>query len=89
MHLVTSEPFSGMFWFGLMLNVPVNNFSGMLGRSHRFLGIASTLGGGGGGGEYVFLKGTTRRPDWGSNPRLLDPEFEVLTTRPSRPLSGM
>ena len=23
------------FWFGLMLNVPVNNFSVMLGRSHR------------------------------------------------------
>ena len=40
--------------FGLMLNVPVNNFSAMLGRSHRFLGITSTffffffLGGGGG-----------------------------------------
>ena len=33
-------------WFGLML--PVNNFSVMLGRSHRFLGITSNLGGGGG-----------------------------------------
>ena len=31
------------FWFGLMLNVPVNNFSVMLGRSHRFLGITSTF----------------------------------------------
>ena len=30
-------------WFGLMLNVPVNNFSVMLGRSHRFLGITSTF----------------------------------------------
>ena len=35
-----------------MLNVPVNNFSVMLGRRHRFLGITSTfffffLGGGG------------------------------------------
>ena len=29
--------------FGLMLNVPVNNFSVMLGRSHRFLGITSTF----------------------------------------------
>ena len=28
-------------WFGLMLNDPVNNFSVMLGRSHRFLGITS------------------------------------------------
>ena len=38
-------------WFGLMLNVPGNNFSVMLGWSHRFLGITSTfsLGGGGGG----------------------------------------
>ena len=31
------------FWFGLMLNVPVNNFSVMSGRSHRFLGITSTF----------------------------------------------
>ena len=30
-----------MFWFGLMLNVPVNNFSVMLG--HGFLGITSTF----------------------------------------------
>ena len=29
----------------LMLNVQVNNFSVMLGRSHRFLGITSTFGG--------------------------------------------
>ena len=36
------------FWFGLMLNVPVNYFSVMLGRSHRFLGITSTIWGGGG-----------------------------------------
>ena len=27
----------------LILNVPVNNFLVMLGRSHRFLGITSTL----------------------------------------------
>ena len=31
-----------------MLNVPVNNFSVILGRGHRFLGITSTLGEGGG-----------------------------------------
>ena len=35
----------GLVWFGLMLNVPVNNFSVMLGRSHCFLGITSTFGG--------------------------------------------
>ena len=28
----------------LILNVPVNNFSVMLGRSHHFLGITSTFG---------------------------------------------
>ena len=33
-----------------MLNVPVNNFSVMLGRSHRFLGITSTFFFFGGGG---------------------------------------
>ena len=33
------------FWFALMLNVPVNNFSVMLGRSHRFLSTTSTFGG--------------------------------------------
>ena len=75
-----------------MLNVPVNNFSVMLGRSHRFLCITSIfcifflftfffLGGGG----YVLLMDTTRRLEWGSNPRLLDPESEVLTTTPPRP----
>ena len=39
----------------------------------------------GGGGGYVLLKDTTRRLEWGSNPRLLNPESEVLTTRPPRP----
>ena len=29
------------FWFGLRLYFPVNNFSVMSGRSHRFLGITS------------------------------------------------
>ena len=65
----------------LMLNVPVNNFSVMLGRSHRFLGITSTFG-----GKYVMLKDTTRPPEWGLNPRPLDLESEVITTRPPRPL---
>ena len=42
----------------LVLNIPVNNFSVMLRRSNRFLGITSTLG----GGKYVLLKDTARRP---------------------------
>ena len=32
------------FVFVLRLNVPVNNFSVMSGRSHHFLGITRTLG---------------------------------------------
>ena len=40
----------------LMLNVPINNFSVMLGLSHSFLCITSTLW-----GKYVLLKDTTRR----------------------------
>ena len=28
-------PVGGLVWFGLMLNIPVNNFSVMLGQSHR------------------------------------------------------
>ena len=44
----------------LMLNVPVNKFSVMLGRSKRFLGITSTFG-----GKYVLLKDSTGRPEWG------------------------
>ena len=30
------------------------------------------------GGKYALLKDTTRRPEWGSNPRPLDPESEVV-----------
>ena len=41
----TSSYKEDFFGFGLMLNVPVNNFSVMLGRSHRFLGITSTFWG--------------------------------------------
>ena len=42
--------------FGLRLYVPVNNFSVMSGRSHRFLGITSTFL----GGKCILLKDTTR-----------------------------
>ena len=41
----------------LRLNVPVNNFSVMLGRSHGFLGITSTFR----GVNVSLLKDTTRR----------------------------
>ena len=63
----------------------------MLGRSHCFLGITSTFFFffWGGGGKYVLLKDTTRQPEWGSNPRPLDPESEVLITRPTRPNGKM
>ena len=70
----------GSVWFGLMLNIPFNNFSVMLGQSHRFLGITSTFG-----GKYVLLKDTTQRPEWGLNYQPLDPESEVLTIRPPGP----
>ena len=69
-----------LVWFGLMLNIPVNNFSVMLGQSHRFLGITSSFG-----GKYVLLKDRTQGPEWGSNHQPLDPESEVLTTRPPGP----
>ena len=69
-----------LIWFDLMLNIPVNNFSVVLGRSHRFLGITSILG-----GKYVLLKDRTQRPEWGLNPRPLDPQSKVLTTRPPGP----
>ena len=54
----------GWFWFGLMLNVPVNNFSVMLGQSHHFLGIASTQG-------HNTATRVVRKP------RLLDPRSDV------------
>ena len=38
------------------------------------------------GGKYALLKDTTRRPEWGSNPRPQVLESEVLNTRPPRPL---
>ena len=64
-----------LVWFDV--NVPVINFVVILGRSHRFLGITSTFWG-------ILLKDTTRRAEWGSNPRPPDPGFEVLTIRPPR-----
>ena len=63
-----------------MLNVPVNNFSVMLGWSHRFLGITSIFG-----CKYVLIKDTAATRV-GLEPQPLDQESEVLTTRPPRPL---
>ena len=59
--------------FLLMLNVPVNNFSVMSARSHRFLGITSTFW----GINVSLLKDTTRRR-LVSNPRSLAPESEAF-----------
>ena len=69
-----------LIWFGLMLNIPVNNFSDMLGRSHCFVGITNIFF-----GKYVLLKDRTQRPEWGLNPQPLDPQSKVLTTRPLGP----
>ena len=43
--------------FGLSLYAPVNNFSVMSGRSHRFLGITITFL----GGKCILLKEAIRR----------------------------
>ena len=70
--------FTGWLFFrfvSLRLNVPVNNFSVMLGRSYRFLGMTSTFG-----SKCILFVG----PEWSSKPRPLNPECEALTTRPSR-----
>ena len=54
-------------------NVPVNNFSVMVGRSHLFLGITSTFR----RVNVSLLKDTARRR-YVSNPRPLAPESEAL-----------
>ena len=60
-------------------NVPVNNFSVMLRRSHLFLGITSTFG------EKMSLAQGNNTP---TRPRIEpgspDPESDALTTRPVR-----
>ena len=48
--------FRKIFFVLLRLNVPVNNFSVMSGRSHHFLGITSTFL----GVNVSLLKDTTR-----------------------------
>ena len=76
----TMQGHMGIHWFGLMLNVPVNNFSVMLGQSHRFLGITSSFL-----GVKMSYSRTQHGDLSGTRTRPLDPESEVLTTRPPRP----
>ena len=46
-----------------MLNVPVNNFSVMLGRSHRLLGIFFYFFSRGGGGGVIMSFSRTQHGD--------------------------
>ena len=62
--------------FVLRLNVPVNNFSVMSGRSQCFLGLTSTAE-----SECVLLKDTTRCRLWGSNQGPLNSESDALPLR--------
>ena len=80
-----------LVWFGLMLNDPVNNFSAMLGRSHRCLCITSIFfiylffffwGGGG--------NMSCSRTQHGDSSGVRTPDFwiqspELLATRQLRP----
>ena len=74
MHLLTGLQTFIFHWycFVLMYNVPVNSFSAMSGRSHRFLSIPSTFG-----EKSVLLNDTTRRR-WVSNHGPLAPESDAL-----------
>ena len=67
--------------FVLRLNVQVNNFSVLSGRSQRFLGLTSTVE-----SKCVLLKDTTRCRLWGSNPGPLDSESNALPQRHRAPL---
>ena len=62
----------------LILNVPVNNFTVMLGRGHRFLGITSTFG------EYICLaQGHSIVTRVRSDTRTLASKSDTLTTSPA------
>ena len=65
-----------------MLNIPVNNFSVMLGRSHRFLGITSTFR-----GVNVFAQGHNIA-EVGIEPLTSPSGVRDSTTRPKRSRSG-
>ena len=70
-----------IFLFLLWFNVPVNNFSVMLRRSHLFLGITSTFL----GSKCLLLKETNTPPRPRIEPGSPDPESDALTIRPVRP----
>ena len=67
--------------FLLWFNVPVNNFSVMLRRSHLFLGITSTFL----GSKCLLLKETNTPTRPRIEPGSPDPESDALTIRPVRP----
>ena len=63
--------------FVLRINVPVNKFSVMSGRSHRFLGFNQCSG------ELICLAQGHRL--WGSNPGPLDSQSDTLPLRHRAP----
>ena len=69
------------FFFLLWFNVPVNNFSVMLRRSHLFLGITSTFL----GSKCLLLKETNTPTRPRIEPGSPDPESDALAIRPVRP----
>ena len=71
MHLFLFVLF--LLWF----NVPVNNFSVMLRRSHLFLGITSTFL----GSKCLLLKETNTPTRPRIEPGSPDPESDALTIR--------
>ena len=68
--------------FVLMLNIPVNNFSDMSGRSHRFLGITSTFQ-----GVNVFAQGHNTAEVGIGPPHPLASESETLPLGNRAPLA--
>ena len=68
----------GLVWFDALH--PGKHFFSHVGMEPLLPGITSTFG-----GKYVLLKDRTRRPESGLNHRPLDPESEILNTRPPGP----
>ena len=88
LHFIFRFIFNVFLFFSFFLflfNVPVNNFSVMLRRSHLFLGITSTFG------EKMSLAQGNNTPTRARiEPGSPDSESDALTTRPVRsPLFSM
>ena len=79
--LYHDAPIYSVWFVCLRINVLVHNFQSCLDEAIASRVLPVLLG-----GKYVLLKDTTRRPEWGSNPPPLDPESEMLTTRPPHTL---